>query len=650
MPAGAPPATGALPEKHVHQSFWLWVMCLTGVDYFSTLGYQPSIAFEFAGRLAPLATMFLVLATLGGALPVYSHVAGESFRGQGSIAMLEALVRGWTGKFFVLVLLGFAATDFVITKTLSAADAAEHIIHNPFWTGAPPFLQSGLVVTMLLLVLLGAMFLRGFREVIGVAVALVTVYMALNAIVIVGGLAYLGTHWELVSQWRDALARGDWALPEAPLSGTGPWTMLAVSLLVFPKLALGLSGFETGVAVMPLVRGNEGDDSNRPAGRIRNTRKLLLTAAAVMSAYLFGSAVVTTMLIPAAALRDGGPAFDRALAYLAHGEGGLKVLPICGTTFGTLYDLSTVTILWFAGASAMSGLLNLVPNYLPRYGMAPQWASAIRPLVVLFTIIGLLVTWLFDANVKAQSAAYATGVMALICSACVAVIIDRWNKKHGSWIVRVPWVYVGIGLVFLYTAGAIVVEKSEGLKIAGAFVVAVLIFSMVSRMIRSGELRFQSFEFGDAESRVLWDTVKYLDFQILVPHRPDRREIAEKEAHIRKTHRLPPEAPIVFLEAHLGDPSEFLHRPRLQVRQEEGRFIITVRRCVSIAHVIAAIALEISRQRDPPEIHFGWSDESPLRANVGFLLFGEGNVPWMVRELIQEHEPDPARRPRVIVG
>ncbi len=118
------------------------------------------------------------------------------------------------------------------------------------------------------------------------------------------------------------------------------------------------------------------------------------------------------------------PAAGRALAYIAHAEGpGLKdVCPLFGATFGTIYDISTIVILWFAGASAMVGLLNLVPQYLPKYGMAPEWARATRPLVLLFTAINLLVTVLFKASVEAQGGAYATGVLVLITSACVATV------------------------------------------------------------------------------------------------------------------------------------------------------------------------------------------------------------------------------------
>ena len=296
--------------KHEIEHPWWKVMCLTGVDYFSTLGYQPGIAFLAAGALSPLATLVLVLLTLFGALPIYRRVAEESPRGEGSIAMLEHLLTWWKGKLFVLALLGFAATDFIITITLSAADASAHLIENPF----TPHLFHGqsVPITLFLVALLGAVFLKGFKEAIGIAVILVATYLALNLIVVIVGLEHIARQPHLFVDWKTALfaAHGS------------PVTMIGVSLLLFPKLALGLSGFETGVAMMPLVKGSPEDKESRPAGKIRNTHRLLFTAALIMSLFLLSTALITTLLIPADAFRSAGPngepagpANGRALAY-----------------------------------------------------------------------------------------------------------------------------------------------------------------------------------------------------------------------------------------------------------------------------------------------------------------------------------------------
>ena len=177
-----------------------------------------------------------------------------------------------------------------------------------------------------------------------------------------------------------------------------------------------------------------------------------------------------------------------------------------------------------------------------------------------------------------------------------------------------------------------------------------MVTSVASRILRSRELRFAGFKLADPADRFMWDTIRHLELTILVPHRPGRRSLASKEAQIRREHRIPRDLTIVFVEVVLADASDFVNEPILKIEQEEGRFIMRITGAASISHTLAAVALEMAKVGRPPEVHFGWTDESPVSGTLGFLLFGEGNVPWMVRDLIRRAEPDEAKRPLIIIA
>jgi amino acid transporter len=621
---GRSPVDGphARPERTQERPWWQ-VMCLTGLDYFSTLGYQPGIAALAAGALAPIATIVLVALTLLGALPVYRQVARESPHGQGSIAMLERVLPKWSGKLFVLVLLGFAATDFIITITLSAADATAHVLENPYAPDALRGHQMG--VTLVLIALLGVVFLKGFKEAIGIAVVLVGVYLTLNLIVVVFALQHIVTHPNVVMAWRSLL------FTQYP----SPLAMVAVALLVFPRLALGLSGFETGVAVMPLIR-------TRPPGdirdRIRGAHRLLTTAALIMSVFLIASSVATTLLIPQREFKPGGRAYGRALAYLAHEH--------LGNVFGTAYDVSTVLILWFAGASAMAGLLNLIPRYLPRYGMAPTWTRAIRPLVLVLTTIAFVVTYAFRADVNAQGGAYATGVLVLITSAAVAVTLSARRRRHR----RLTVAFSAVTVVLVYTTIANIIERPDGVKIASLFIAGIIIFSVLSRILRVTELRTTGVEMDDLARQFIEDAAGYGQIHIVAnePQTRDEHEYREKEAEQRRDNRIPDDAPVLFIEVKVTDPSEFEAPLRVRGEERHGYRILRVEG-PSISNAIAALCIRDMTGKKP-HVYFNWTEGNPVVSLLRYLVFGEGEIAPLTREVLREAEHDTRRRPMVHVG
>lgn len=629
---GAAPHVVAHPEAH--HAPWYATLWLTGVDYFSSLGYAPGLAIMAAGFVAPLATLILVLVTFLAALPVYAMVAKHSSDGEGSIKMIERLtVRwgrlGWFGKTVVLALLGFAMTDFVITITLSAADATHHILQNPLFAQHVP--HRPVLVTAALISGLCLVFLKGFKEAVGLSVAIALPYMILNGVIIGDGLMQINAQPELLQAWMAKiqhfdieqlrtslmLMSEDGAGPVKHLTGGGTMMLIAVSLLVFPKLALGMSGFETGVSVMPHISAKDA------AERVRNTRKLLLAAAILMCVELLGANLVSAVLIPekefyfAHAGVPAGKAAGRALAYLAHNS--------LGATFGTIYDVITCLILWFAGASAMAGLLNILPRYLPRFGMSPAWLEFRRPLVLTISAVCLLVNYAFDADVEAQGSAYATGVLVLMASGAFAVLLAEWDKPWRRWLFAV------ILAVFGYVLVVNAAERPDGLKIAGLFILAVLVASVWSRWRRASELRVNGIRFADEESEVLWTNLTDAHDVVLVPLRSNSDEARRKtEArHLQHHHNTP--SRYAFLHVYLlEDPSQFDSPVTIAVRRKDDDYVIEVRDAVAVANAIAFTALRMNVR----EVVIGLLDSgTPLVNSLLYLLFGTGEVGYAVRAI-----------------
>ncbi len=598
-------------ETHRTQP-WYSVLWLTGVDYFSSLGYQPGIALLAAGAVSPLATVLLLIVTLGGALPIYAQVAKRSFAGQGSIAMLEKLLPGWSSKVFVLVMLGFASTDFIITMTLSASDAAEHLVHNPF---LEPFIASyQLPITLFLLALLAGVFLVGFSEAVSVAVAVGIPYIALNIIVIGRCFIEISQHPDYWNTWETALFR------QGDVTG-----LLILSALTFPKLALGLSGFETGVSVMPLIRGDK-EDKNRvtPEGRIRGTQILLTVAAVLMSGLLITSSFVTTLLIAPADYAQGGKASGRALAYLSHS--------LLGETFGTIYDLSTIAILWFAGASAMAGLLNIIPRYLPRFGMVPSWVKYTRPLVLVLFSIDILVTVIFKGNVDAQGGAYATGVLALILSAAVAVSLalsKEATETGSSKTKNLSRYFWAVSAVFLYTFITNIIERPDGIIIASCFIVAILVIGAISRWRRATELRVEEVTLVDDLSTEVWPDMlgKKVCLVPLISNDPESR--IRKAEQIRALYTI--DAPLAFLHVTLRDDrSEFVGGIRLQVSKIGDDYCLEAEGAVALANTIAYLSELI----DPVSLHLGLTRKNMTYQSIQYLIYGVGETGLMVYQIL----------------
>jgi hypothetical protein len=375
-----------------------------------------------------------------------------------------------------------------------------------------------------------------------------------------------------------------------------------------------------------------------------------MTAALIMSFMLIASSIVTTFLIPPAEFKaavygpsgemvePAGKAYGRALAFLAHN--------FLGDVFGTIYDLSTIAILWFAGASALAGLLNIVPRYLPRYGMAPEWARATRPMTLVFTAICFLVTIIFKADVDDQAGVYATGVLALMTSASIAVTISAWRKKQ-----TVRWGFLVISAIFIYTIVINIIQRPEGLKFAFFFIFAIIATSFVSRALRSTEVRIDKIVF-DATAQSYIDELAQEEIRIVTNRREtgDVEEYRFKEHEKRVDNHIPSSDPILFYEITPGDASEFKGKLEISGTEVAGYRILRTK-APAVPNAIAALLLHLRDKTGKiPHVYFGWSEGNPASYLIRYILFGEGDTAPVTREILRQAEPDPELRPNVHVG
>ena len=352
--------------------------------------------------------------------------------------------------------------------------------------------------------------------------------------------------------------------------------------------------------------------------------------------FLLATSLVTTLLIPPAAFAEGGPADGRALAYLAH--------QYFGTGFGSLYDISTILILAFAGASAMAGLLNLIPRYLPRFGMAPEWAQAARPLVLVFMGVAFLVTVLFHANVDAQGGAYATGVLVLITSAAFAVTISLWKS-------RLRWLYMLIALIFVYTTALNIWERPEGLKISSVFIFAIIAVSVVSRASRSTELRITEVEFSDEAAHMLAaENQKTIRIVARRPQPETAEDLDRIEALVRSNTEMRSGDSLYFLEVERTDASEFDHRLCVEGKQV-GQHKVLYAKSPVVANSIAALLIHLeSTTGKVPHAYFKWKEGNPVINVLRFVFLGEGDAAPVTHEVLRRAVLDVSRRPVIHVS
>ena len=356
-----------------------------------------------------------------------------------------------------------------------------------------------------------------------------------------------------------------------------------------------------------------------------------------MSVYLITTSFITTVLIPPEEFAEGRRANGRALAYLAQ--------EYLGEGFGTAYDLSSILILWFAGASAMAGLINIVPRYLPAYGMAPEWGRAVRPVVFVYTAVSILITLAFRADVNAQAGAYATGILAMMVSASVAVTIGAAHLQQR----RSTAAFSLLTLILLYALVENVVEAPDGIAISMMFIAGILTVSLASRLTRALELRVDDVQLDSKAQLFIRDCARRtIRLVANEPDERDRAEYADKKRQVLSDHDLTDDQDFIFVEITVADPSEFASQLDVHGVTMHKKYRVLTFQSATVPNAFAALLLHIrditNRQ---PHLYLEWTEGNPVANFFRFLFLGIGEVAPVTREVLRRAEPDPSRRPRI---